>query len=454
MTVVRSSAASFVTVSALIALSSCGPKYDPELPDSSVLGSPRGFHLVRAVTHFHSPYSWDACDKNGLPNGQPDPNCLAHIGEAICKNRLDFMFMTDHPSNMSNFEFDKLALPQLGPCSNGHKYTMLVGFESTIMAFGMSGHADPDPTTRANLYNAATPAAAAQLRSQTGAIIVVPHTESKTIDWIKSMTPDAIEIYNFHANVDPKIREQSLNWPPFEDLPGILTYLFDPYHSLQADFAFMGFVQIHPMYFATWDTLLGSGIKVTGLGGTDSHENIFPQKVSDGERFDSHRRIARIFSNYLLLQDMTGDAAKEAITLGRSWLAFEGLGTPVGMDYTAAALDSSGDEGTPVGTGDTLTAPGNFRLRVKAPTLYSESPSNGTKPIVRIVIKRVNADGTNTVVVQSIDSDAVYTGNVAAPYRAEVYITPLHLSDLLTDFASNAQIEYPWVLTNPIYITQ
>jgi hypothetical protein len=417
-----------------------------------VLGSPRGYRIVRTITHFHSPYSWDACDKNGLPDGKPDANCMADITKAVCSNHIDFLFLTDHPDHMSDYEFDQLKLPGIEKCDNGAHPEFQVGFESTLMALGMSGHLDPDPTTRKNLYNDNTPATATRLKTDVGALVVIPHTESKTLDWIKTIQPDAIEIYNFHANVDPKIRQNDLGLPPFKDIPGILTYLFDPYHSLQADFAFLSFFEIHPTYMNDWDALLASGMKVTGLAGTDSHENIFPQKVSDGERFDSHRRVTRIFSNYLLVQNVTVADAKDAIAKGRSWLVMEGLGTPTGMDYTATPLDGAGVEGTPVGTGESLTIAPKAVIRVNLPILYSGSPTNGQSPLVRIELKHVKTDGTEEVVAKADSAGLTYTTDVTGPYRAEVYITPLHLSDLLSDFSSNASIEYPWILTNPIYL--
>ena len=75
---------------------------------------------------------------------------------------------------------------------------------------------------------AAEPQLTEQLQSQADAVVVIPHTEGKTLATIQSENPDAIEIYNFHANVDPKIRHNDLGLPPFEDVPGMLTYLFDP----------------------------------------------------------------------------------------------------------------------------------------------------------------------------------------------------------------------------------
>jgi hypothetical protein len=459
----------FTAVSALLFLAACGPKYDNSLPDPSVLGQPRGLTILRTITHFHSPYSWDACDKNGLPNGVPDATCMADFREAACVNRLNYMFVTDHPNNMGDYEFDKLTLPGTGDqiltgadgpygnllnCPNGAKPVLLVGFESTLMALGMTKHLDPDPTTRKTLYNNTDLATANRLRTETGAIVAIPHTESKALSLITTVQANAIEIYNFHANIDPKIRENDLKLPPFEDIPGILTYLFDPYHHLNADFAFMTFLDVEPVYFTSWDTLLGSGMRVTGLGGTDSHENIFPQKVSDGERFDAHRRVARMFSNFVTTSQTDAQGVKNALSQGRSWVVFEGLGTPVGMDYYGIPFDNSGNAGTPVGSGEELDFENSATLKVKLPSLYSGSPSNGDKPKVTIVLKSIAADGTATVVAGATDSDLQYTTSTAGIFRAEVHITPNQLADVLTDFSANAANDYPWIIANPIYLVK
>ena len=442
----------------------CGPSYDNTLPVAAVLGSPRGYTIARTTTHFHSPISWDACDKNGLPDGvTPDPTCLADLKNALCKNKIDFMFLTDHPDHMTGFEFNQLLVPgpsdtllysggvpyanQVGGCDGGFTPTVFPGFEGRLMALGMMNHVDPDPAVRGPMYTGETLDTRNKLRDVSGALVAIPHTESRTVSYMQALSPDAIEIYNFHANVDPKIRKTDLHEPPFQDLPGILTYLIDPYHELNADFMFMNFFNVNQIYFDDWDQLIAGGLKVTGIGGSDSHENVFKTTAADGERLDGHRRIARFMSNHYLVNSMDPASIKDAIKKGRGWVVIEGLGSPQGMDFYATVAS------TTIGVGETgPLSGGNAVITVKAPTLYNRSPRGTGIPIIRLELRKVMSDGTDMVVARSIGSDIQYATATPGAYRAEIYITPRHLEPFLGDFSDNADKEFRWIITNHLYL--
>lgn len=436
----------------------------PDLPDSSTLGSMRGYRIARTITHFHSPYSWDACDGNGMPGGTLNASCLADLKEALCRNRIDFTFLSDHPANMVNYEMQDLLIPGtkdsllshknvpyanvLGSCANSFSPTLYVGFESlTEMALGMENQLVSNPAQRNNLYNSGTLALRQQLASGANAIVAVPHTESKTISWIESIQPDAVEIYNFHANLDPKIRQQSLGLPPFSDLPGVITYLVDPFHQMVPDLGFLSFLKVSPIYFQMWDTLIQDGYKVTGIGGTDSHENVLPIIVSDGERMDAHRRIARMMSNHFLVQNMTTPDIKNAIKAGRGWVVFEGLGSPQGMDFYATT------GGTTINVGETASIQnGLAQVEVKCPSLNSQSPQGSESPIITINIKRVLPGGTDQVVATAQGMDLQFNTGTSGAYRAEISIIPKHLKNYLGDFSNLGDQSYLWIITNHIYL--
>lgn len=444
----------------------CSPiPMDHTLPDAGQLGSPRGLHVVRTLTHFHTPYSYDACDRKGLSDtGVPDPTCLAELRKGLCDNRVDFVFTTDHPNHMADHSMQELLLSAPGDeildhngapyanrlvgCTTGARPLLFAGFEGRVLAMGMTRHLDPDPATRQTLYMEETNEIRTRLINETDAIVVVPHTESRVVSQIEDLNPDAIEIYNTHANLDPKIRHDDLGAPPFEDLPNILSYLLDPYGQLQPDFMFMGFFQLFPIYASHWDQLIADGHHVVGLGGNDSHENIFPQKGADGERLDAHRRMIRFMTNHFLVDDVTPTAIKSAIRQGHGWVVFEGLGSPVGMDFSVQVGDAP-----PVGVGDSTTLGGKAAtFTVKAPHLHATSPQKQFGPLLRITLKHVKADGTDEEVASSTQGDLTYTTSVAGAYRAEINMIPLQLKAYLGSFASYATDLYPWIITNHVYL--
>src|SRR4051794_1779309 len=99
-----------IGAAASLALLACAPHYDSSLPDSASLGGVGGYQVARVITHFHSPYSWDACDSNPFPGGTLDATCLADVRAAFCANRIDFAFLSDHPDKMTSYDFNSLLL--------------------------------------------------------------------------------------------------------------------------------------------------------------------------------------------------------------------------------------------------------------------------------------------------------------------------------------------------------
>src|SRR3954467_5686948 len=68
----------FLAFSLVLVSAGCSKTpYDNALPDSGGLGSPRGYRVARVLTHLHSPYSYDACDRNGSPGGAVNQEWLS-----------------------------------------------------------------------------------------------------------------------------------------------------------------------------------------------------------------------------------------------------------------------------------------------------------------------------------------------------------------------------------------
>ncbi len=479
---------SALVLAASFLFSACSSHYEnADLPSSLELGSPRGYRISRTITHFHSPYSWDACDKNGRPGGVVNQECLQHLRDAMCRNRIDFLFLSDHPDAMAQYEFTDLLLHnpstdeliyksgtsdpyvnKLKGCSNGQETNAMVGFESKLLGLGMAKHLTGTPDARGQAYGGEDNSLVTQIQdgSTVDGMVFVPHTEGWTIDKLLPLKPNGIEIYNVHANLDPKIRKTYLHLPPFEAIPSVITYLIDPMGSLTPDFMFAGFVIVHPIYLELWNQLVEArgttGVNPVGIGATDSHENVFKQKGSDGERLDAHRRLTRFMSNHVLVNSLDPELIKTALRQGRSWLVFEGFGTPVGMDFSA---ELSG--GAVSGVGETASlGGGSATLSVSMPTLHHLSPGlrdpskvsglspvePGRQPQMRIELKRVGTGGADEVVARSDGGSLSFQTTQAGAYRAEIYIRPRHLNELLRPFEDLSENEYHWIITNHIYL--
>lgn len=461
-------------------LSACARKpLTPGLVSTAELGTVRGRHFVRAVTHFHTPYSFDACDGKGISaDGTLNRSCLADAKTAFCDNHINFIFATDHSNHLAEYSFSELALIESGDtlltkagppgspdlpvgnrmtCADGFQPVMAIGLEGRLLALGMDEHVPGDVSTRDAVYTGDSLDSRDKLRA-VNALVGIPHTESRDKSALIALAPSFIEIYNVHANLDPRIRKKYLNRNPF-DLVGIfINYLADPYNSLYADYMFTDYLEFNRVYFETWDALLATNIPVTGVGGLDSHQNIFSQKGSDGLRLDHHRRMTRAFNNFVLTASDTIDGVKGAIAAGRVYFVVEGLGTPVGMDFRGVTTHDNGN-GTSTETlsemGSTMTvnAPDTSSLRFSVPSVHRAFPGMDSEnhPEIRSELVRVDASGAESVVATSGSSTLVYANPSPGHYRVHVYMRPRHLKEFLFD-QDRAKQSYNWVISNHIKV--
>ena len=141
------------------------------------------------------------------------------------------------------------------------------------------------------------------------------------------------------------------------------------------------------------------------------------------------------------------DSLRNAVRAGTGWVVFEAIGSPVGMDFFATAGTQT------VGVGQTGTfVSGSTTLTVALPTLHSLSPSTGVTPKRIIRLYRINASGGRDEVATSTDQALVYTVPQTGIYRAEIAMVPRHLKGFLGFDRGKADLEAPWILTNPIYL--
>ena len=105
-------------------------------------------------------------------------------------------------------------------------------------------------------------------------LLWIAHTEEKDVDYLRSLNLDGLELYNLHADVDPRSRQE---WLGIEDPGGFVGDLLrfaQPRFNFAPDLALMTFLSRQETSLTKWDTLLSEGRRVAGSGGCDAHENV------------------------------------------------------------------------------------------------------------------------------------------------------------------------------------
>jgi hypothetical protein len=362
----------------------------------------RDLHLARAIVHLHSPLSHDACDGEGWVDGRlVDERCLASLRSAACRLHMDALWLTDHVPHVDEVtleralwiaEGDEAVRDEGGSvvaarwaCEDGHRVFVTAGSENEMMPVGLLRHPSDDPVLRAELYEADGHEAAEVFRAA-GGLVFYAHTEGHSLEQLRATRPDGIEIYNTHANVDPRIREAHLGLDPYGFAPMLLRFA-NAANALEPDLTLLSFLADNQNALDKWDTLLAEGMRVVGTGGCDAHENTFTQIMPDGERGDSYRRMMIWHTHHLLVRGSPGggpdgrEALMEALARGRLYLTFEVFGTPVGFDFVAEAPGGATAE-----MGD--EAPVGATLRVVRPTLPADFPQD---PAPRLRLRLLRA---------------------------------------------------------------
>jgi hypothetical protein len=444
------------------------PAWHKGLPEASVMGDVRGLHPARGIIHLHSPYSHDACD--GDPRGASglgpiDEACLADLRAALCTDRIDFAALTDHDDSMADEDFANLFVMrgddeevdapdghQLASrihCTGadaGHTVLVTVGGENEIMPIMLDRHVAGDVATRHATYNGDDPTAVAAFRAA-GATVWIAHTEQRTTAHLEELAPDGIELYNLHANIDPKIRPTYLGLSADGAIAAVAEFADTGDPDLEPDLALISFLAPSGPALARWNELLAAGDHMPASAGTDAHENAFPITLIDGERGDSYRRMMRWFANVALVADPTDPIQiEDAIRAGRFFVAFELFGTPVGFD---AAVHAGG---AVAGMGDTVPATAGATFDATVPAIYDLDPALPA-PELHARLVRVDAGGVHEL---ATGGGPTLSAPAEAPgaYRVEISIVPRHLGPYLGHLGTApAEQELPWIYGNPIYVT-
>lgn len=433
------------------------PPWPHTLESASVMGAARGWTTRRVIVHAHSVHSHDACDGNPYVDGGPNLPCLEDFRRSLCALKLDAVFLTEHAERVSWVPLETVLQAHPGDevlregsdavglritCADGHRTVVFPGAENELMPVALRRHPVAVNGDLERTYHADDPAGVARFR-EAGALVAIAHTEQRTIEQLRTLSPDLIELYNIHANLDPRIAGPYLNYdigPAFADL--LRFARSGP--ELEPDWAFLTFFVESQNDLTKWGQLLGEGRRMPAVAGSDAHQNTLSMVLSDGERGDSYRRIFRFFSNELLVRgEPTRASMLDALQQGRLFVAFEALGTPEGFSYTAEAGGVTREIGEEVPL-------------AMAPTLVTTVPTvrglNAAlpRPTVRARILRAEASGAWTEVAAGTDT-VRYTPTQPGAYRAEVRMMPNHARPYLAGLERLVR-EVPWVYANAIYV--
>lgn len=457
-----------------VLLSACSPDDDkPETADTGphvvpwsgdlpplageIVGS-GPYQPARAIVHFHSFWSHDACDGG---EGAVDEDCLSTLRDGLCRTSVDAAFLSDHPPYGAYQPFIDLLLVRGADepvdvagdpvsleeavanrldCGDGKRVLWLPGFEDDQMPLALDRHAAPAGEEADAIYSRDDAEGLAAVAAA-GATRFIAHTEQRDAASLERLQADGlqgVEIFNLHAMLHPDIRQDALGLDPYDWVGDIAPFTAED-GTAEPDLMFAAFFQAQDPSLARWDELLARG-RMAGVAGTDAHQNVLPMLLRDGERVDSYRRMMRWFSNVLLVDALTPEAVEEALGAGRSFAAMETFGTPDGFRFVYE--DPSG---TACEMGQTCAATGGT-LTLDCPTLSPHSPRDGSaEPVVAATVLRDGApwqEGCGTWTVEE-----------AGVYRAVVTIEPWHLAAFLGEDPSPYLRAYPWIWGNAIRVT-
>jgi hypothetical protein len=432
------------------------PRWSPGVVFRTDRTPTRGLVDVRGLVHAHSVYSHDACD--GRPKtdaGTFDQDCLSDFRRDACAAKQDFIFLTDHGAHFTEGEYpdvllyrpeagDELVLHEGHPtanrmaCPDGSRVLLIAGTETAMMHVGLERHLAP-PAQRGAWYGRTDDEAIA-LAQDAGAVSLLQHTEDWTVTELSRRPIDGFEMYNLHANalmnigIAAELVFGKVEQGDFEGLP-------------HPDAFFTAFALEDERYLSRWGTVLARGGRRVTTMGTDCHRNSFPQKLQDGERIDSYRRMMSMFSNHLLVRPgpdgvIDDRVLKAALRARRLFGTFDFLGTPEGFEFIAL------ENGTPKEIGAEVSLATGVAFEVKRPRLRDLDP---TAPAPRISTRILKArEGGWDEVATSTEETLRFVPTSPGAYRAEVRLLPSHLEPFIGKRKDFLRAERPWVMSNAI----
>lgn len=424
--------------------------------DTSTWPAPQGHQWARSIVHLHSTHSHDACD--GMPRLEDNAYnlpCLESLRAALCETRIDVAWLTDHPTHMTEVPFEDALLHVSASgdvllrdaaqtpianqitCPSGHKVMVRAGTEDDLMPLGLNGHVSQDPAERSRVHRSRTQEDAQTLRDA-GALLWQAHSEERTLEVLREVRLDGMEIYQLHANIDPRLRRDWLGLDPTAPVVALAPFL-RARNTMHPDLAFLVFLEDNTPSLNKWAALLQERA-IVGTAGTDSHENVFKQITTDGERLDSYRRMISWFSNYVLIEgERTPASAQAALKAGRAFIGFDVLGDAGGFEAWMEVDGTRHELGASVDGGESAT------LHFNVPALVGPE---GQAAELSWRVLRASGESWEEVKTGDMAGQQTLVLEGAGAYRVEVRTSAEHLRALMTGFESYASRSFPWIVTN------
>jgi hypothetical protein len=374
----------------------------------------------------------------------------------VCASQDDFFFLTDHGDSFRDNEFPSVLLFDQAKgdvlvtrggspvanrlqCPSGSTALVMAGTETGAMPVGLEAHVGaPGMRDYGDTGNA-------QLDAFHGVngVNLVAHTEDWTAQELIDMHLDGFEMFNMHRNALKNggvAAELVLNYVD----KGLLDGFPHP------DLFLAAFNLDDDVYLTTWGTVLARGARRVTTMGSDCHQNSFPQKLQDGERIDSYRRMMAAFSNHLLVRpkaDGTWDDAelKDALRAGRNFGVFEFLGYAEGFDVFALEASGAVKE-----LGDTARLANGVTLVASVPRVRDLDPA-GEQPVLALVVFKAREGGWDEV-GRATAGTLELPLTAAGAYRVEVRMVPKHLRPWGNARKAWFGAERPWVMSSALYV--
>ena len=481
---------------------------------------------TRAILHLHSPISHDACDGHSKHTGDlagRDQECLQQLFDALCADKIDVAFVTDHPAYLREQTFEDALLYRAGhgqtlldragnpvasadagavtdrvDCGGGRSVLIATGWEGThTLPLGLERKLD-DP-----LYGVATTGADPLADQQAllaglhdaGAVYFTAHSEEPDLpaSRLVELRTDGMEWYNPHGNFKHVFGQDGSSVGGGVDPAALADGLkalrhLEPFlagSSAQADLVLLdllaagfpeaGYDKVH--------AVIGQRRIATGLG-SDVHQNVSVKPLckgavamalcqavasaspnlltelaaggtlvmSDGGRIDSFARIMRWLNNRVLVHEVSMPAVRDALGAGRSYGLFAVFGEPgdfaVWAETSAGRLELGG-EGPAAGAVLRARLPDAPAPELGAQWTAQEAALAG----LHAVLFRTTAAGKE-IAAEWTAFGATVELPITAPgaYTLEVRIVPRHLAGQLGAARALADVEYRWILPNPIFL--
>ncbi|MBT3584584.1 MAG: hypothetical protein HN509_06740 [Halobacteriovoraceae bacterium] len=449
-----------IAVFAVLISTSAFAKWSPWLPSVEMQNSPtQSGRWLRSLIHMHSVFSHDACD--GKPQTtnedgtiQINQKCLDQFKAALCGHHIDVIFLTEHRTHMAHTDFNNvLRHYQLdsylidGPqmiggeisCPDFHQVKLFPGAENALMPLGLKTHPKLLPgLNMESTYGNLSPAASQNFKDA-GALVGIPHLENErySIERILKIDPDYLEIYNIHANIEQiYIKFNPIKIGAF--LARLTGFLLNP--LVKTDLAYLSFLKETKASMRKWAQLVAHK-RFPGIMGSDIHRNVLKLRMKDGDRFDSHRRMIRWFSNYIYVTgEVTRESIMKSISEGRNMGVFEIFGSPNGFEFKATK---------PNGEVIEMGAETNF---VKGTVLTVRLPDNRPKYAVPY-IKKATSRGWVKVAKGKRKKDILtYVVKEPGVFKVDIRLRPLHMTRYMITKIGHLLRRYPWIYSNPIYL--